>query len=138
MDPSSVGIDVAKAHLDVAVRPSGQQWGVPNAETGSSDLVGRLQALPLTLVVLEVAGGREVPVAAALATAGLPVAVVTPRQVRDFARASGQLAKTDALDAQGDRPVSPRSSAPPRARSPTRPPRNSPPCWPVVGNSSGC
>lgn len=100
MDPSYVGIDVAKAHLDVAVRPSGQQWVVPNEETGISDLVARLQALTVTLVVLEATGGREVPVAAALATAGLPVAVVNPRQVRDFARALGQLAKTDALDAQ--------------------------------------
>jgi transposase len=95
-----VGIDVAKAQLDVAVRPSGEQWTAPNDEAGITSLVARVQALRPTLVVLEATGGREVPVAVALATAGLAVAVVNPRQVRDFARAIGQLAKTDALDAQ--------------------------------------
>jgi transposase len=95
-----VGIDVAKAQLDIAVRPSGEQWTAPNDEVGITTLVARVQALRPTLVVLEATGGREVPVAVALATAGLAVAVVNPRQVRDFARAIGQLAKTDALDAQ--------------------------------------
>jgi transposase len=103
MSPASacfVGIDVAKAQLDVAVQPSGPQWVTSNDATGISELVERLTGVAPALVVLEATGGREVPVAAALATAGLPVAVVNPRQVRDFARAIGQLAKTDALDAQ--------------------------------------
>ncbi len=95
-----VGIDVAKARLDVAVRPSGDPWAVPNDEAGISQLVTRLQELAPSLIVLEATGGLELPLAAALATAGLPLAVVNPRQVRDFARAVGQLAKTDARDAQ--------------------------------------
>jgi len=95
-----VGIDVAKAQLDIAVRPSAEQWVSPHDEEGITALVARLQALRPTLVVLEATGGREAALAAALATAGLAVAVVNPRQVRDFARAVGQLAKTDALDAQ--------------------------------------
>jgi transposase len=95
-----VGIDVAKARLDIAVRPSGEQWGSATDATSLDDLVGRLQALQPDLIVLEATGGREGPTVAALAAAGLPVAVVNPRQVRDFARAIGQLAKTDALDAQ--------------------------------------
>ncbi len=95
-----VGIDVAKARLDVAVRPSGDQWAVPNDEAGISQLVTRLHELAPSLIVLAATGGLELPLAAALATAGLPLAVVNPRQVRDFARAVGQLAKTDALDAQ--------------------------------------
>jgi transposase len=100
-----VGIDVATARLDVAVRPggggTGEQWVVGNDEAGIAVLGERLRALrpAPALVVLEATGGREIAVAAALATAGLPVAVVNPRQVRDFARAVGQLAKTDALDA---------------------------------------
>lgn len=95
-----VGIDGAKAQLDIAVRPDGSQWTVPNDEAGIADLVERLHPAAPTLVVLEATGGHEVAVAAALAAAGLAVAVVNPRQVRDFARAIGQLAKTDALDAQ--------------------------------------
>lgn len=95
-----VGIDVAKAQLDLAVRPSGEQWIAANDEAGIRDLVARLQERAPTLVVLEATGGRESAVAAALGVAGLAVAVVNPRQVRDFARAIGQLAKTDALDAQ--------------------------------------
>ena len=95
-----VGINVAKARLDVAVRPSGEQW-VSATDTASLDeLVRRLQTLQPELIVLEATGGREGPAVAALAAAGLPVAVVTPRQVRDFARAVDQLAKTDILDAQ--------------------------------------
>jgi transposase len=95
-----IGIDVAKAQLDIAVRPAAEQWIAANDERGITDLVARLRALAPTLIVLEATGGREVPLVAALAEAGLPVAVVNPRQVRDFARAIGQLAKTDALDAQ--------------------------------------
>jgi transposase len=98
--PVYVGIDVAKAQLDIAVPPSAEQWISPHDEDGIAALVARVQALWPTLVVLEATGGREAPLAAALATAGLAVAVVNPRQVRDFARAVGQLAKTAALDAQ--------------------------------------
>jgi len=94
-----VGIDVSKAALDVAVRPTEQQWTVSNDEKGIDQLVPRLVALSPALVVLEATGGLEVPVVAALAAAGLPVVVVNPRQVRDFAKATGRLAKTDRLDA---------------------------------------
>jgi transposase len=99
LGPVTVGIDVAKAHLDVAVRPSGDQWQAPNDAAGVAALVARLGALAPALVVLEATGGLERLAAAELAAAGLPVAVVNPRQVRDFAKAVGQLAKTDALDA---------------------------------------
>ena len=98
--PLFVGIDVAKAHLDSAVRPSGEQWRAPHDEPGITALADRLVALTPTLVVLEATGGREVGLVAALVAAGVPVAVVNPRQVRHFAQAVGQLAKTDALDAQ--------------------------------------
>src|SRR5919198_522293 len=98
--PCFVGIDVAKAQLDIALRPSGARWSVPNDTSGVTTLVDRLQALQPTLIVLEATGGLERAVTSALATAGLPVVVVNPRQVRDFARATGQLAKTDALDAR--------------------------------------
>ena len=99
--PYFVGIDVAKAQLDIAVRPSGERWAVPNDADGVVMLVERLQPLHPTLIVLEATGGLERGATAALATAGLPVVVVNPRQARDFARATGQLAKTDALDARG-------------------------------------
>ena len=93
-----VGIDVAKAQLDVALGPKGERFAVANDERGISALLKRLE--PADLVIIEATGGLEVAVASALATAGIGVAVVNPRQVRDFARATGQLAKTDALDAQ--------------------------------------
>jgi transposase len=99
-EPCFVGIDVAKAQLDIAVRPSGERWAVPNDAGGVVTLVERLQALHPTLIVLEATGGLERVATAALATAGLPVVIVNPRQARDFARATGQLAKTDALDAR--------------------------------------
>lgn len=95
-----VGIDVAKAQLDIALRPTGERWAVPNDETGIAALVGRLQAVQPTLIVLEATGGYHRAVVAALAAAALPLVVVNPRQVRDFAKATGQLAKTDALDAR--------------------------------------
>jgi transposase len=95
-----VGVDVSKARLDVAVRPSGDTVTVPYDETGIADLVVRLQTWQPAAVVLEATGDLESAVVSALAAAGLPVHVVNPRQVRDFARATGQLAKTDALDAQ--------------------------------------
>jgi transposase len=98
--PIYVGIDVAKAQLDVAVRPTGDRWAIPNTEAGRQDVLTRLTALPPTLVLADAAGGLELPLVAALAAADLPVVVVNPRQVRDFAKATGQLAKTDALDAR--------------------------------------
>src|SRR5439155_1793613 len=98
--PCFVGIDVAQAQLAIAVRPSGERWAVPNDTGGVATLVERLQTLHPTLIVLEATGGLERVTTAALATAGLPVVVVNPRQARDFARATGQLAKTDALDAR--------------------------------------
>lgn len=94
-----VGIDVAKATLDIAVLPNGETWTVTNDETGLQELLPRLLALAPTLAVLEATGGFERPAVAALAKAGIPVVVANPRQVRDFAKALGRLAKTDALDA---------------------------------------
>jgi len=95
-----VGIDVAKATLDIAVRPGGEHWSAPNDEAGIGALVARLQPLAPALIVLEATGGFETATVAAVAAAGLAVVVTNPRQVRDFARATGQLAKTDVLDAQ--------------------------------------
>jgi len=94
-----VGIDVAKAHLDVAFRPTGAALQFPNSTSGIDQLLTHLRSVEPTLVVLEATGGLQIPVTAALAQAGIPVAVVNPRQVRDFARATGKLAKTDTLDA---------------------------------------
>ncbi len=94
-----VGIDVAKAECQVAVRPTGATWTVPQTEAGWDRLAARLHTLAPTLVLLEATGGLEIPVASVLAAAGLPVTVVNPRQVRDFAKATGTLAKTDTLDA---------------------------------------
>ena len=99
MERRSVGIDVAKDTLDVHVRPSDETFQRANDEAGIRELVTRLQGVAPTLIVLEATGGYEMAVVAALASAGLPVAVVNPRQIRDFARATGQLAKTDRLDA---------------------------------------
>lgn len=94
-----VGIDVAKAHRDVALRPAGTHHRVLNTETGITELRETLQAVQPDLIVLEATGGYETLVATTLASTGLHVAVVNPRQVRQFARAVGQLAKTDVLDA---------------------------------------
>jgi len=98
--PLFVGIDVSKDRLDVAVRPTGKTWQVPYDAEGISSLVGNLRELVPQLVVLEATGGMELAVAGELALADVPIAVVNPRHVRDFARAAGKLAKTDALDAQ--------------------------------------
>ena len=95
-----VGIDVSQATLDVAVYPDGERWQVSNDEAGMTELVARLAALAPERIVLEATGGYEAPLLATLGSAGLPVLAVNPRQVRDFARSTGQLAKTDALDAQ--------------------------------------
>lgn len=100
MEQTFVGIDVAKDRLDVHVRPSDESFAVARDGAGLAALAERLGVLKPALVVLEATGGFEVTVAAALVTAGMPLAVVNPRQIRDFARAMGQLAKTDALDAK--------------------------------------
>jgi transposase len=97
---SFIGIDVAKAQLEFACRPIGETGIVTNDDPGIRALVTRCQGLAPALIVLEATGGYEAAVVAALAAAGLPVVVANPRQVRDFAKATGQLAKTDALDAQ--------------------------------------
>jgi len=94
-----IGIDVSKATLDIASLPTGESWTVTNDDLGLAELTPRLVALTPVLVVLEATGGFETLAAVTLAKAGLPVAVVNPRQVRDFAKALGRLAKTDALDA---------------------------------------
>lgn len=94
-----IGIDVSKRRLDVGEHPGGGTWDEPNDEAGIDTLVERVSAASPRLVVLEATGGFEAPVAATLAAAGLPVVVINPRQARDFARATGQLAKTDRIDA---------------------------------------
>jgi transposase len=98
--PTFVGIDVAKDRLDVHLRPSGAAFALSRDGAGLEALVAHLRALDPALVVLEATGGFEVAVAGALAGAGLPLVVVNPRQIRDFARATGRLAKTDRLDAE--------------------------------------
>jgi transposase len=94
-----VGIDVSKDRLDICVRPSGETFVVTRDDRGLERLVERLRALAPVLVALEATGGYETVVAGALAAAHLPLAVVNPRQIRDFARSTGKLAKTDRLDA---------------------------------------
>ena len=94
-----VGIDVSQTQLDVALRPEGR-FSAPNDEAGCAQILARVRAVSPTLVVLEATGGLEIPLTGVLAAAGVPVVVVNPRQVRDFAKATGQRAKTDALDAQ--------------------------------------
>ncbi len=94
-----VGVDVSKATLDVHVRPTGEQWSAANDEAGIQKLVKRVRAAQPEQIVIEATGGYELAVAGALGAAALPVVVVNPRQVRDFAKATGQLAKTDRLDA---------------------------------------
>lgn len=101
MPPQFVGLDVAKDHLDVHVRPAGETFTLAQDAAGLAALVTRLPSLTPTLMALEATGGDEATVAAPLASAGLPLAVVNPRQIRDFARATGLLAKTDALEARG-------------------------------------
>lgn len=94
-----MGIDVAKATVDVHLRPADEAWSAANDEAGIRGVVARVAALAPTLIVLEATGGYEVPLVGALAAASLPVVVVNPRQVRDFAKATGRFAKTDRLDA---------------------------------------
>lgn len=99
MEQVFVGIDVAKDRLDVHLLPAKEAFAVARDGEGVASLVERLKALSPALIVLEATGGFETIVAAALAGADLPLVVMNPRQIRDFARADGQLAKTDALDA---------------------------------------
>jgi transposase len=98
--PNFIGIDVSKARLDMAVRPSGERESISNDEAGIKTLVERMGGLRPVLIVLEASGGLERKVTRALASAELPVVVVNPRQVRDFAKATGRLAKTDRMDAE--------------------------------------
>jgi len=95
-----VGIDIAKAKLDVHFHPSGDTFTLPRNQEGISSLVTRLQDCQPTLVVLEATGGLEIVVVSALGLAGLPVVAINPRQMRDFSRAAGYIAKTDRLDAR--------------------------------------
>ena len=90
---------MAKAKVDVAVRPTGQKWSIAYDKRGVRELISQMKEMSPALVVLEASGGLELPLVAAPAAAELPVVVVNPRQVRDFARPTGTLAKTDALDA---------------------------------------
>ena len=94
-----IGIDVSKATLDVASLPDAETWTVTNDDAGLTQLLPRVVALAPTLIVLEATGGFESAAVAALARLGLPVVIVNPRQVRDFAKSMGRLAKTDAIDA---------------------------------------
>jgi transposase len=98
--PGFVGIDVSKHHLDVALTLTGAVRRLPNTQTGWRALVAELGALAPERVVMEATGGYERGVAVALASAGLPVSIVNPRQVRLYARSTGRLAKTDAIDAR--------------------------------------
>ena len=95
---ASVGIDVSKNTLDIAVHETGETWSSNNDSSGCAALATKLKQLKATSIVLEATGGFETLVTATLAAADLPVIVVNPRQVRDFAKATGQLAKTDRID----------------------------------------
>jgi len=94
-----VGIDVSKGKLDVAVRPSGELMSFSNDEDGISVMIDFIKPFSPILIVLEATGGLETASVGMLAAKGLPVVVINPRQVRDFAKATGRLAKTDAIDA---------------------------------------
>lgn len=99
MELTIVGIDVSKDRLDVALRPSGEVFVVERSAVGLDSLIARLRSVAPHIVALEATGGFETIVTAALAAAGLPVVVVNPAQVRSFAKAIGQRAKTDPIDA---------------------------------------
>jgi transposase len=101
MSPLAIGIDVAKDHLDLHLRPTGQGLRVPNTPAGHRDLLAQLpEPAAVARVILESTGGLERPVASVLAAAGYPVVICNARQIRDFAKALGYLAKTDTLDAR--------------------------------------
>lgn len=94
-----VGIDVSKDTLDVCVYPTQEPFRVPNSAQGLDELIKRLKPIEPRLIVCEATGGYETLTVSSLAAAGLPVVVVNPRQIRDFAKSIGRLAKTDAIDA---------------------------------------
>ena len=100
MSECCIGIDVAKAHLDIALLPGERCWRVVHDEAHLEALVEQLREYAPVTIIVEASGGLEIALSAALVAAQLPVVVVNPRQVRDFAKATGRLAKTDALDAQ--------------------------------------
>ena len=134
-----VGIDVAKDNLDLASRPGGESRRTRNREAEITQLVQgqQLQELRPALIVMEATGGLELPLAAALAVAGLPVAVVNPRQVRKFAEATGQLAKTNHLTRRSW-PISPRPLSPHHGHCPMRRRNTWVRCWPAADSSSRC
>lgn len=95
-----VGIDIAKTTLDIYIEPLDEKWHVSHDDEGIGRILERFGQVSPTLIVMEATGGLEVRLAGELASRGLPVAVINPRQARDFAKASGQLAKTDRVDAR--------------------------------------
>ena len=99
LQESFVGIDVSKNTLDLRIEPVGESLRVAYDDTGVSEICQRLIEVSPTLIVMEATGGLETRLASELAAQGLPVAVINPRQARDFAKATGQLAKTDQVDA---------------------------------------
>ena len=99
-EPAYVGIDVAKERVDIFIRPTGHSWSSSYGEAEVDELVAKLQTIQPIVAIVEATAGLELPLVAALAAASLPVAVVNPRQVRDFAKSTGQLAKNDRLDAR--------------------------------------
>jgi hypothetical protein len=131
--PTFIGIDVAKYRLDLHLRPAGESFTIDYREEEVAALVERLVALEPTLIVLEATGGLEVR----LAAAGLPVAVVNPRQVRSFARAMGRLAKTDRLDAKAIAYFA-EAVRPPVRPLPDEATRIWLLWWPAVGSCSRC
>jgi transposase len=143
-----IGIDVSKDRLDICVRPSGETFTVTRDGEGLERLGERLRALAPVLIVMEATGGYETVAASALAAARLPLAVVNPRQIRDFARSTGKLAKTDRLDAAAHSPskrrasfdalslTSPRPFARLRGLSRTLKPRRWANLWRAGGRSS--
>ncbi len=98
--PVFVGIDISKKHLDLFLTPSDTSFSVPNTEAGLVKLVARLRQVAPQIILLEATGGYEFLAVAALREAGLPACFINPRQVRDFARSLGILAKTDRIDAR--------------------------------------
>jgi transposase len=98
--PRHVGIDVSKEHLDVCLMPEGEAFAIANNQEGIDSLIERLEEARPDLVVLEASGRYERPAAAAIAAVGISVAVINPRQARDYAKATGRLAKTDRIDAE--------------------------------------
>ena len=99
-DKVYVGIDVSKAWLDIALHPSQEGWRIENIQKDIRKLIKRFQSMPIEHIVVEATGGYEMGVVRVLAAHALPLAVVNPRQVRDFARATGTLARTDTIDAR--------------------------------------